>query len=177
MHDILARASNFKAWDGVRYAADLAARLDGALTGVYVNPSPMYMLPPYGTPDLLEAMIENARAVERDAYASADAFVAWAKQVGVRQASWQIAEGHLPDALAHIGDWHDLLVLERDPDAAWSSPPELGALVLGARLPCIVAPAGQREARLDCVALAWNGTAEAVRAIHAAAKDKDGALA
>jgi nucleotide-binding universal stress UspA family protein len=169
MRDILAYSANFRSWSGgVAYAADLAARLDGSLTGVYVYPSPLYMLPPYGSADLLEAILENARDIERTAHASKDAFLAWSRTIGVRQANWQVAEGQLPQTLAHIGNWHDLLVLERNPELPWGAPAELGEIVLGSRLPCIVAPAGMREARLDRIALAWNGAAEAVRAIHAA---------
>lgn len=169
MRDILAYSANFRSWSGgVAYAADLAARLDGSLTGVYVYPSPLYMLPPYGSADLLEAILENARDIERTAHASKDAFLAWTRTIGVRQAAWQVAEGQLPQTLAHIGNWHDLLVLERNPELPWAAPADLGEIVLGARLPCIVVPAGMREARLDRIALAWNGAAEAIRAIHAA---------
>jgi nucleotide-binding universal stress UspA family protein len=39
---------------------------------------------------------------------------------------------------------------------------------MASHLPAIVVPANVREAKLDCVALAWNGAPEAVRAIHAA---------
>ncbi|HEY0233024.1 MAG TPA: universal stress protein [Dokdonella sp.] len=169
MRDILAYSANFRSWSGsVAYAADLAARLDGALTGVYVYPSPLYMLPPYGSADLLEAILESARDIEQTAHASEETFLTWTRTIGVRQANWQVAEGQLPQTLAHIGNWHDVLVLERDPGLPWGSPSSLGEIVLGARLPCIVVPAGLREARLDRIALAWNGTAEALRAIHAA---------
>jgi nucleotide-binding universal stress UspA family protein len=74
----------------------------------------------------------------------------------------------VPDVFAHIGNWTDLLVLQRDPDTAWGSPYDLGALVLRVDIPCIVLPPDVREARLECIALAWNGAPEAVRAIHAA---------
>ena len=169
MRDILTYSANFRSWSGgVAYAADLTARLDGSLTGVYVYPSPLYMLPPYGSADLLEALLENARDVEQTAHASKETFLAWTRTIGVRQAGWQVAEGQVPQTLAHIGNWHDLLVLERNPGLPWGSPADLGEIVLGARLPCIVVPAGIREAPLDRIALAWNGAAEAVRAIHAA---------
>lgn len=169
MRDVLVHATNFKSWSGVvEYAADLAARLDGALTGVYVYPSPVYMMPPYGSPDLLSVIVENAQKIEEAAHASEANFVAWAKSIGVHQAAWQVAEGSVPETLAHIGNWHDVLVLERNPNQPWGLPADLGTLVLGAGIPCIVTSASMREAPLSCIALAWNGTAESVRAIHAA---------
>ncbi|MET0225150.1 MAG: universal stress protein, partial [Dokdonella sp.] len=123
--------------------------------------------PPYGSADLLEAIFENARAIEKTAQTPEHAFVAWARTIGVRQARWQVAEGQVSRTLAHIGNWHDLLVLERNANLPWGAPAEFGSLVLGARLPCIVVPHDTREASLERIALAWNGTAEALRAIHA----------
>ncbi len=169
MRDILALATRFSSWNGsVAYAADLAARVDGTLTGAYVYPSPLYMMPPYASPQLLEIVLENAREIERNAHASDASFVAWAKANGVRRAAWQVAEGHVPEVLAHIGNWHDLLVIERNPEAPWGAPADLGALVLRTHLPCIVTPHEWCDARLDRIALAWNGSAESLRAIHAA---------
>lgn len=169
MRDILAFSTSFNTWDGsVAYATDLAARLDGALTGTYVHPSPLYMMPPYASPDLLEAVIENAREIERIAHASESSFVAWAKSLGVRRALWQVAEGHVPETLAHIGNWHDLLVIGRSEKAPWGAPADLGTLVLRTHLPCIVVPPARTSAELARIALAWNGTVESLRAIHAA---------
>lgn len=168
MRDILAYATDYTSWgSGAAYAADLAARLDGTLTGVFVQPSPLLMMPEYSSPDLLEAVIENARDVERKAHAAEGAFVAWAKTVGARRVAWQVAEGHVPEVLGRLGNWHDLLVLERNPKAAWGSPPDLGVLALRTHLPCIVVPHDWRVARLERIALAWNGSAESLRAIHA----------
>ncbi len=169
MRDVLVHARNFKSWaGGVHYAADLAARLDSALTGVYIYPSPLYMMPPYASPELFAAVIENAQQVEEAAHLSEQTFANWAQSLGMRRASWQVAEGAVPQTLAHLGNWHDVLVLERNLDEPWGTPADLGALVLAAGIPCIVTPRNAKEASLACIALAWNGSAEAVRAIHAA---------
>lgn len=169
MHDIMVHTGRHDDWScGVEYAADLAARLDGALTGVFVHPSPLYMMPPYAPGNVIQAVLEAAREAEQSAYAARDAFTAWATKIGVRQAFWQVAEGRTPETLAHIGSWHDLLVLERNADMPWGAPPDLGAIVLASRMPCIVAPPGCREAALGRIAIAWNGSAEAVRALHGA---------
>lgn len=169
MHDIMVHTGRYDAWSsGVEYAADLTARLDGALTGVFVHPSPLYMMPPYASGDVIQAIFDSARDVERSAHAAGASFVAWAKKMGVRQAFWQVAEGRAPETLAHIGNWHDLLVLERNQDVPWGAPVDIGAVVLGSHMPCLVVPPGQREAALGCIAVAWNGSAEAVRALHCA---------
>ncbi|HEY6941864.1 universal stress protein [Dokdonella sp.] len=169
MRDIMVHTGRYDAWgSGAEYAADLAARVDGALTGVFVHPSPLYMMPPYASGDVIQAIFETARSVEQSADAARGAFIAWATKIGVRQAFWQVAEGRAPETLAHIGNWHDLLVLERNPDAPWGAPPDLGAVVLASRMPCVVVPPHCREASLGCIAVAWNGSAEAVRALHCA---------
>jgi len=170
MHDILVYASSLGPWSGgVEYAARLAAAQSAALSAVYVYPSPLHMMPAFGSPALLETIVEHARKVEEESLAAQTRFTAWASELGVRQSAWHIAEGFVPEALAHIATWHDLLILGRNGDMPWESPADLGALVVRATLPCLVVPPCDRDpARFDCVALAWNGSPEALRAIHAA---------
>jgi len=169
MRDVLVHANQIHAWKGaVDYAADLAARLDGSLTGAYIYPSPMVIMPPFGAPDLVAEIRENTRAIEEAARLSGPSFVAWAKTAGVREAAWQVAEGRVPETLARMGDWNDVLVIERNTDDPWGTPASVGSIVLGAGIPCIVTPPDARLAPLGCIALAWNGTAESIRAIHAA---------
>jgi hypothetical protein len=170
MQDILVHATRLEPWSSnIEYGARLASLIQGSVTGAYVYSSPLYTAPPYCSTELLTAIIENAHTMEAAAAAAARPFIAWAESVGAKRASWQVAEGYLPDALAHIGTWHDLLILERNPDSPWGSPPDVASLILAACLPSIVVPseyAGGVD--LDCVALAWNGAPEALRAIHAA---------
>jgi nucleotide-binding universal stress UspA family protein len=170
MHDILVYTDNFRRpWKpAIEYAGRLAVTLGASLTGAYVYPSPLYTAPRYSAPALIEAIFENARTLETEAVAAREPFVQWARALGVGRASWHVAEGYLPDALAQIGTWHDLLVLDVNDDETWGSPSDVATLVMASHLPTVVVPAGVREAKLDCVALAWNGSPEAVRAIHAA---------
>lgn len=74
----------------------------------------------------------------------------------------------MPDAIAHICNRHDLLVIERNPYTAWGSPADLGAIVLASGFPCIVTSSSVQTASFDGIALAWNGSAEGIRAIHVA---------
>jgi len=170
MRDILVHTENFESWTpAVEYAARLAAAMDAALTGVYVCPSPMAAMPAYDAPGLLANLLESTRQLNDLAFAAGNSFVALANRFGVGKAAWQVAEGYLPGVLEHIGNWHDLLVLDRATNAPWGSAPALGNVVLTAGLPCItIPPETTTDFGLDCIALAWNGSAEAIRAIHAA---------
>ncbi len=169
MRDILCRVTRIQPWNaGVSYAADLAARIDGAATGVYVHASPLDSMPRFGSSELFGTLLRHARERLALAQACGEAFVEHARALGARTAGWQIAEGYLPDVLARLSLRHDLLVLERDDEHAHGDPGELARLLLATPLPCIAVPAGLKRARLDCVALAWNAGVESIRAIHAA---------
>ena len=169
MRDILVNTNEFSGWTGgVAYAADLAARIGGALTAAHVHPSTLHMVPPFASANLIATIVDNAENTERKARAAAPVFVEWAKKAGVQFPAWEIMEGNLPSTLAHLGNWHDLLVLERNADIPWGTPADVGAIVLAAGIPCIVTPKDVSAARLDCIALAWNGAIEGIRAIHAA---------
>jgi len=169
MRDILAYANNFESWSpGLEYAARLAATFDAALTGIFIQPTPLVM-PSYEIPELLTYAIEDARQLEERAYAAGTSFINWANKLGVQKAAWQVAEGDAPHALEHIGNWHDLLVLDRPSGQSLESVSLPGQVILTSRLPCVIVPT--REAAspsLDCIALAWNESAEAIRSIHAA---------
>lgn len=170
MQDILAYTDHFETWTpGPAYAADLAAGLGAALTGVYVCPSPTEAVAAYDAPELLAEFLETTRLLEDRASRARTAFIEWASRRGVHSAEWQVAEGYVPRMLEHIGNWHDLLVLERAAESPWGSATELGNIVLTSGLPCIVVPPRMSGARTrDCLVLAWNGSPEAIRAIHAA---------
>jgi hypothetical protein len=70
--------------------------------------------------------------------------------------------------LHYTGNWHDLLVLARDDADPWAAPAGLAATVLQVDLPCLVVPPGKEQLALDCIAVAWNGSIEAIRALHGA---------
>jgi len=170
MRDILVHANSFTTWShAVGYAAKLAAAQSASLTAVYVYPSPLHMMPAYGAPALLATIVEQSRRIENESLAAESSFTTWAKALGVQHAAWHVAEGFVPEALAHIGNWHDLLVLERNDEAPWESAGDLGSVVVRTGLPCLVVPPGALDqTTFDCIALAWNGSQEALRAIHAA---------
>ena len=170
IRDILVYADSFEVWSGgVEYAARLAAAVSGSLTAAYVYPTPNYMMPAYGAPALLTEIVEQTRRIERESLAASERFVAWARSKGVTRATWQVAEGFLPETLAYLGNWHDLAVLERNGRLPWESSTDLGVVVVQSHLPCLIVPPGDHDpAKLDCIAVAWNGAPEGLRAAHAA---------
>lgn len=171
MRDILVYSESFKQWSpGVEYAARLACVFDAHLTGTWICASPATALPSIEAPDLMAELYEATRELEKNAFAAAPAFQEHLRKLGLRKASWLVAEGYVPDALALAGSWHDLLVVERTTNTPWGSISAVGSIVLGTHLPCLVVPhdSPTQVPALDTVAIAWNGSSEALRAAHAA---------
>lgn len=170
MNDILAYGESFKHWSAsIDYACRLAALTDAQLTGICVCPAPTAMLAPYETPELIMELLEVAEQLKVEAYQAAPAFEAFARERGTTHASWQVAQDEVPRALALAGDWHDLLILGRTGHSPWGSVSAVGNLVLGSGMPCIVTPK-EPVTTVDAqrFAIAWNGSREAIRAVHAA---------
>ncbi|HEV2540116.1 MAG TPA: universal stress protein [Frateuria sp.] len=170
MYDILVNTIDFENWPrATQYGTQLAGLLQASVTGAYVYPSPLYATPSFSTPELIEAMLETCRTLEAGALAAERPFVSWASGMGIEHAAWVVGQGNLAEALVQIACWHDLLVLERNPERTWASPSDLAELILAVGLPCIVVPPRPVQAvSLSHVAVAWNGSSEAIRAVHAA---------
>ncbi|MET3650604.1 universal stress protein [Dyella japonica] len=170
MQDVLAYCESFVRWPPhVDYAARLAARLGGHVTGMYVAPSPSDMPVPYETPELIADLAQALQEKKEEALSAGPSFEAYAGERGATSASWQVAEGQLPQALKFAGNWHDVLVIGRARHAPWGSVATVGNMVLGAETPCIVVPDEPLSTMtLQTVAIAWNGSMEAIRATHAA---------
>ncbi len=168
MRDILSFADTFVDFSSsMEYAARLAALLDARLTGAFVCPSATGAMPPYDAPQIASLLIEETRELEEQAATAGPAFERRASALGVRNVAWQIAEGYVPGVLAHLGNWHDVLVLGRDERRPWGTASMLGSIVLGSHLPCLVVPPGIARPDLDTIVVAWNSSPEAIRAIHA----------
>jgi nucleotide-binding universal stress UspA family protein len=167
--DLLVRATRYPDWDaGVAFAARLAGQLRTGLTGLHVVQGG---IPPVWEYDSGLLLAEYAAAIDeqvRAAEKAAPVFEAWAESTGAVFPRWLVARGHVGDALRFTSNWHDLLVLARDADEMWSGPGALASIILHADLPCLVVPPGHQSLALDCVVVAWNGSIEAIRALHGA---------
>lgn len=172
MKDIVVYSESFKAWfPHVEYAIRLAAAFGASVTGVCVCPSPEAMISTCDAPVLVLESIKEARQVMSDAYAAEASFLAFARELGVTDAFWQAADGDVPHSMKLIGNWHDLLVLGRIPGLAWGASSAIGDIMLGCGgMPCLIVPPEMRDKSpvLSRIAIAWNGSAEALRAVHAA---------
>jgi nucleotide-binding universal stress UspA family protein len=168
MRDILAFTDSYRVWGrSMRYAGELALVLDGSLTGMFVcepimpPPSPLPMLPP----DVYTVAAE----VAKEAKAAEPEFNRFTGQIGVKHSRWLVGEGLFAGALAHAANWHDLMIIGSGEKSPWGSVGSLGQLLLTCDLPCIVVPdSWTKKAAFGTIAIAWNGSSEAVRAMHAA---------
>jgi nucleotide-binding universal stress UspA family protein len=169
VEDILALANNYRSWTrNFEYAAALARDCSGSLTGVFVS-EPIVPLQPMSAPLAFPEMYTITGDIAREARAAETGFLDWASEHGAPNPQWVVAEGYLAQALAHAANWHDLLVLEAGGESPLGSAASLGQILLTCGLPCIVVPqSGGTGAKLDTIAIAWKGTAESVRAMHAA---------
>jgi len=165
MQDILALSPTFGRFThSMRYAGELAIAFDAVLTGLFVSePIPVVGMP------MFPEMYTLATDIAQEATQSATNFQQWARSLGIKHAQWLVAQGLMPNALAQAANQHDLAVLEAGRDSVWGSPSILGKILLTCGLPCIVVPqAYSAKAAFDTIALAWNGSPEAARAVHAA---------
>lgn len=169
MQDILALANNYRRWNrNLQYGAELCASLDGALTGIFVS-EPIVPLPAMNMPLAFPEMYTITADLAKEARAAEPEFLRWAAEHGAKQPQWLVAEGNLAQVLAHTANWHDLLVLESGGDSPLGNVGTLGQILLTCGLPCIVVPESwSRKPAFDTVAVAWKGSAESVRALHAA---------
>lgn len=168
MQDILAYVRDHRDFTPTaRYAAQLAGKFDAALTALYVCRSPVYVAPAYH-PELIAAYQENAREVFGGAVQRRPRFVEWAARLGAERAEWLVAQGNPAAVVAQVAQRHDLVVLGRDTDDA-DAQRELPLIVLKAAAPCLVLPLGSYDhRRIERAAIAWNGSPEAMRAVHSA---------
>lgn len=170
MLDILVPMHDCRRWSpGVRYAAGLATELGASLTGVCMPAPPFDAATAAPAPlhaELVEILCDGKESC-RDARI---AFERWVRQRQVPRARWYAATQPLHAVLRAAADWHDLVVMQRPADAAETTTRDLARLLLSVPLPFVLLPADLPEETPPpaTIAVAWNGSREAVRALHAA---------
>ena len=169
MLDVLVHCPDFNALGaGPRYAANLAASLGAALTGLYVAPRIPALPPPAAPPSLAREFLGFVHDEVEQARHALGTFGRLAGSAGVRDWQWQLAIGNPGEALVAAGNWNDLLVLERR-DHAPADTADLIAEVVESGVPCIVIRATETAlAEPRRIVLAWNGSVQALRALHSA---------
>jgi nucleotide-binding universal stress UspA family protein len=168
--DLVVHCHDFQTFSsGPRFAAGLAAALGASLTGLYVTPR-LRPLPPADAPaSLTSEFLDFVRAEMERAPAARATFGRLAEAAGVDIWHWQTAVGSLVDCIAATGNWNDIVVLEHRERVPKYCTETIAGTVLGGS-PCLVVreAALSVPARLQRVAIAWNGSMEAIRAVHAA---------
>ncbi|HET6604557.1 MAG TPA: universal stress protein [Xanthomonadaceae bacterium] len=168
--DILVHATGFAAWtQSLRAAVELAARLQSPLTALYVCEPPIAVALPDASA-VAAALAAYASDHREAARARASEFERWARERGVAEPAWRVAEGHVADMLGYVGNWHDLLVLGRSETQMWQGAGTVGQLVVDCALPCLVVPESEtaKPLRLERAGIGWNGSIEATRAVQSA---------
>ncbi|HET9485190.1 MAG TPA: universal stress protein [Xanthomonadales bacterium] len=149
-----------------RYAAQLGHRLSGWVSGLSVidadPPLVAHEAPVAGEIE------RQQREAKRLVLGERSAFRRLLRELGISGGDWEVAQGPIAEVAAYASRWHDLLVVRADRSGG-DPTALLSELVLRAKSACLVVPHDyDRPARLDCVALAYNGSPESIRAIHAA---------
>jgi nucleotide-binding universal stress UspA family protein len=166
--DLLVLATTLPPTGVLDWAATLATRTDAALSALYCC-EPVDIL--FGTSLPAAGGLVAAWHQDRVAHArqAAPAFEIWAGQRGISHSAWLVAQGPLGEAASFAANWHDALIVQRDDASAWGTVNAIGQLVVSVGIPVLVLPPGYAEpARLERIAIAWNGSPESTRAVHAA---------
>jgi nucleotide-binding universal stress UspA family protein len=151
----------------VQCALDLAARCGARVTGLHVTP--LADAPPLYKPSRLgHVLIDISADLAADAEAAAALFAEEAAQSAVETA-WLATAGDVAGGIRLQARCADLVLLGQ---YEWQAPleshpsPVAQAVVLHAGRPVLVLPASLARCPLQKVAVAWDGSREAVRALH-----------
>lgn len=169
---------------GLDVGLAVASRFGAHVTGLFVRIDPLDVIPVIGegvSPAVIEQLTQAAAAeMDRQSAAARSGFeaacaragVALAdapKRVGKASAGWVELTGRRDDLVSRTARVSDLTVLRRPGD---DTPPELAsvleATVFGAGRPLLILPPGGAVGLGENIAIAWNGSTEAARAVAGA---------
>lgn len=166
--DILVQVDSARSVEARRQAAiALAQKFNAHVTGLYVI-EPV-QLPAYAEVAIGADLLERSyREYERQAGEAGKAFRAAMDRAAVPN-EWRTAEGLTASRTIDHGHYSDLVVLGQanpdDPDDI--SRGLVDEVILGVGRPVLVVPyIGARDTIGKKILLAWNGSREAVRAVH-----------
>jgi nucleotide-binding universal stress UspA family protein len=164
-------------------AAVLARRFSAHLVACHVRPDAASMVPMLGGEASGALVTEFMRIAEAEAEAQQKraraAFDAWLKASGLTEAKapgaegpsveWREVVGFSTETLLIFGRVSDLTVMARpEADSAGTQVVAIEAALFGSGRPVLLAPAKSGGALGETVAVAWNGSLEASRAVAAA---------
>lgn len=163
--DVLAVTGSTAPWGAaVRVGTTLAALWQASLTGCYVEPALCDSGAADTEPSIL-GLLQSPLHVNGD-YAAA--FRVFCAEQGVPHAQWVVAQAALARSVRQLAAWHSLAVVDRGLVADEAQVDILGELLLTCRLPVLLLPSGAQELLFERVLVAWDGSLESTRALHAA---------
>ncbi len=151
----------------LQFAVDLARRTGARLSGLHVVPPPD--VPPLYKPSQLDEAVANMSL--RLAFNARVAKEAFSEEVAERLAdtTWREANGDIASGIIDSSRYADLVILGQ---YEWQGPrvshplPIAHSVVLGCGRPVLVVPGFFEPNSLARAAIAWDGSREAVRAVH-----------
>lgn len=179
MRDLLVHVSRYDRWsNSLHYAGRLGAVLKAAVTALYcVGPEPPTAAgapdadtvpdagpaaPPLPPDPQLADPVAAARAM-------VEPFRCFMGSLGVPHSDWLVHAGSPVPVLAHLGQWHDVLVVGAGGLSGPHPAADLARTLLVAHLTCLVVPEAWTQPRPPaCIAVAWDGSLSALHALHAA---------
>jgi nucleotide-binding universal stress UspA family protein len=151
----------------VQFAVSLARRMGARLGGLHVTPPPEIPLK-FKPSHVAQAAAEISLKLASDARAAATTFTEQAGQ-RLEGASWFEASGDVVDGITEKARYADLVIVGQ---YEWQGPLETHPLPIAHSLclqcgrPVLVVPADMPSEAFDRIAIAWDGSREAVRAVH-----------
>jgi nucleotide-binding universal stress UspA family protein len=151
----------------LQFAVTLARRMGARLSGIHVTPPPDVPLK-FKPSHIASAAAEIALKLALDARAAATLFTEETKQ-RLEGACWFEAAGNVVEGICEKARYADLVIVGQ---YEWQAPlethplPIAHALSLQCGRPVLVVPADMQSSAFDRVAIAWDGSRQAVRAVH-----------
>ena len=151
----------------VQFAVDLAGRTGAQLSGLHVTP-PVEVPPLYKPSRLAGVAAEIASQLALDASEAAAIFKEEAKH-HMADACWFEARGNVAQGISDKARCADLVILGQ---YEWEGSPERHPLpiahsvVMQCGRPVLIVPAVVQPGAPERIAVAWDGSREAVRAVH-----------
>src|ERR1022692_3546474 len=151
----------------LQFAIDLALRTGARLSGLHVMPPPD--VPPLYKPSQLDEAVTNmSRKLAANARAAKEAFKEEVAQ-RLSDTRWFEADGDVADGICDRARYADLVILGQ---YEWQGPkvayplPIAHSVVLRCGRPVLVVPPAAGSISFARAAIAWDGSREAVRAVH-----------
>jgi len=151
----------------LQFAIDLALRTGARLSGLHVMPPPD--VPPLYKPSQLdEAVAYMSKKLASNARAAKEAFSEGVAQ-RLADTRWFGADGDVVDGICEYARYADLVILGQ---YEWQGPhlahplPIAHSVVLRCGRPVLVVPSAVGPTSFARTAIAWDGSREAVRAVH-----------